>query len=88
MVNIVPEATLRAVADHGHLHGDTVRAGYADAAAVMTALTDLGIDDADVMNTLEHDGLTTFQASWAALTEALDQKLAAARGGGEGDDHP
>jgi transaldolase len=88
VVNTMPEATLRAVADHGDLHGDTVRAGYADAAAVMTALTDVGIDDADVMRTLEHDGLTTFQASWAALTETLDQTLVAARCGGEGDDHP
>ncbi len=88
VVNTMPEATLRAVADHGVLRGDTVRAGYADAAAVMTALTDLGIDYADVMHTLEQDGLTTFQASWAALTETLDQTLVAARCGGEGDDHP
>jgi transaldolase len=88
VVNTMPEATLHAVADHSDLHGDTGRAGYADAAAVLTALTDVGIDDADVMHTLEHDGLTTFQASWAALTETLDQTLAAARRGGEGDDHP
>jgi transaldolase len=85
----MPEPTLQAVADHGVLRGDTVRAGYDDAAAVMTALTDLGIDYADVMHSLEHDGLMTFQASWAGLTETLDQKLAAARrGGGGGDDHP
>jgi hypothetical protein len=47
----------------------------------MTALTDVGIDDADVMRTLEHNGLRTFQASWAALIETLDQTLAAARRG-------
>jgi transaldolase len=85
----MPEATPRAVADHGVHRGDTVRAGLDDAAAVMTALTDLGIDYADVMHTLEHDGLATLQASRAALTETLDQTLAAARrGGAEGDDHP
>jgi hypothetical protein len=74
---------------NGVLHGDTIRAGYADAAAVMTALTDLGIDDTEVMRTLEHHRLRTFQASLAALTETLDQTLVAAkRTGGEGDDHP
>jgi transaldolase len=78
VVNTMPEATLRAVADHGVLRGDTVRAGRDDATAVMTALTRLGIEDADVMHKLEHDGLTTFRASWAALTETLDRKLAAA----------
>jgi transaldolase len=81
VVNTMPEATLRAVADHGLLRGDTVRGCYDDAAAVMTALTDVGIDDADVMRTLEHNGLRTFQASWAALIETLDQTLAAARRG-------
>jgi len=89
VVNTMPEATLRAMADHGVLRGDTVRSGYADAAAVMTAITDLGIDYADVMHTLEHDGLATFQASWATLTETLDQTIAAARrDGAEGDDQP
>jgi transaldolase len=78
VVNTMPEATLRAVADHGVLRGDTVRAGYDDATAVTTALARLGIDDADVMDQLERDGLMTFRASWAALTETLDQKLAAA----------
>jgi transaldolase len=84
VVNTMPEATLQAVADHGVLHGDTVRPGYDDAAAVMTSLADLGIDYDDAMRKLEHDGLTTFQASWAALAETLGHKLAAAkRGGGE-----
>jgi transaldolase len=89
VVNTMPEATLRAVADHGVVRGDTIRRGYDDAAAVMAALADVGIDYDDVVDTLERDGLTTFQASWAALAEALQQKLAAAtRGGGEGEDPP
>jgi transaldolase len=53
----------------------------------MAALADVGVDYDDVVDTLERDSLTTFQASWAALAEALQQKLAAAtRGGGEGED--
>jgi transaldolase len=68
------------------LRGDTVRPGYEDAAAVMTALADLGIDYDDAMGKLEHEGPTTLQASWAALAETLKHKLAGAkRDGGEDD---
>ena len=86
VVNTMPEATLRAVADHGGIRGDTVRGEYDNAAEVMVALANLGIDCDDVMRKLERDGLTTFQASWAALTDTLDGKLAAAKRGGNGDD--
>lgn len=78
VVNTMPEATLRAVADHGTVRGDTIRDGYDDAAEVMAELADVGIDYDDVVEQLERDGLTTFQASWAALTQTLDCKLAAA----------
>ena len=44
------------MADHGVLRGDTVRPGYDDAAAVLTALTNLGIDYADVMHPLSTTG--------------------------------
>ena len=88
VVNTMPEATLRAVADHGVVRGDTMRRGYDDAATVMAALADVGIGYDDVVDKLERDGLATFQASWAALAEALEQKLAAARGGGEGEEGP
>jgi transaldolase len=84
VVNTMPEATLRAVADHGVVRGDTIRRGYDDAARAMAALVEVGIDYDDVVDKLEHDGLTTFQASWATLAETLQQKLAATtRGGGE-----
>jgi transaldolase len=88
VVNTMPEATLRAVADHGVVRGDTIRRGYDDAAAVMAALADVGIDYDDVVDKLEHDGLTTFQASWAALAQTLQQKLAAATRGSEGEEDP
>jgi transaldolase len=88
VVNTMPEATLRAVADHGVACGDTIRRGYDDAAAVMAALADVGIDYDDVVDKLERDGLTTFQASWAALAQTLQQKLAAATRGSEGEEDP
>jgi transaldolase len=76
------------VADHGVVRGDTIRRGYDDAAAVMAALADAGIDYDDVVDKLERDGLTTFQASWAALAETLQHKLAAATRGSEGEEDP
>ncbi|WP_445189187.1 transaldolase [Pseudonocardia sp. Cha107L01] len=79
VVNTMPEATLAAVAEHGVVLGDTIRRSYRDAAEVMAKLADIGIDYDDVVDKLERDGLTTFQASWAALTQTLDRKLAAAR---------
>ncbi|WP_300014437.1 transaldolase [Pseudonocardia sp.] len=88
VVNTMPEATLRAVADHGTVRGDTIRDSYDDAAEVMAELAEVGIDYDDVVGKLERDGLTTFQASWTALTQTLDRKLAAAkRGRTERDDH-
>jgi transaldolase len=86
VVNTMPEATLAALANHGVIRGDTVRGEYADAAEVMAALGQAGIDYDDVVHRLEHDGLTTFQASWAALTETLQRKLAVLSGGGHEDD--
>ena len=38
-VNTMPEATLRAVADHGEIRGDTVRGSYAAAHATLEALS-------------------------------------------------
>ena len=69
VVNTMPGATLRAMADHGVLRGDTVIPGYHDAAEVMAALAEIGVDHDDVVDKLERDGLATFQASWAALAE-------------------
>lgn len=86
VVNTMPEATLHAVAAHGVLTGDTVRTRYDDAAAVLTALANLGVDYDDAMHRLEHDGLTTFEKSWAALTDTLEDKMAAATRDGREDD--
>jgi transaldolase len=88
VVNTMPEATLDAVADHGVIRGDTVRGEYTDAAEVLAALGDAGIDYDDVVHKLEDDGLMTFQESWAALAETLQRKLAATRRGGGIEDDP
>jgi transaldolase len=87
VVNTMPEATMQAVADHGVVRGDTVRGGayYDDATAVMKTLAGLGVDCQDVVDKLEHNSLATFQASWSAMVETLQHKLAAACDRGDED---
>ena len=72
----MPEATLNAVADHGTIPGDTIHGGYKQSQAVLDDLTALGIDYADVVQTLEDQGVAAFDASW----EHLGQRLAAVLG--------
>jgi transaldolase len=67
IVNTMPEGTLMAVADHGVVRGDTVRAQYADAAAVMAALTAVGVDMDAVDQQLETEGVDKFEAAWIEL---------------------
>jgi len=59
-VNTMPAATLRAVADHGVVRGDTIRAGYEEAWNTSDEFGRLGIDMADVADTLEREGVATF----------------------------
>ena len=48
VVNTMPEATLRAVADHGEIPADSVRGHYTDARQVLTELAAVGVDYDDV----------------------------------------
>jgi transaldolase len=66
-VNTMPEATLRAVADHGVLRGNTIRGSYAEAQKVFDDLAAVGVDLDDVFRVLETDGVARFQASWREL---------------------
>jgi transaldolase len=77
VVNTMPEATLRAVADHGQVPADSVRGHYDDAQQVLDRLRALGIDYDDVVKTLEDDGVAKFDASWDRLGEQLAATLRA-----------
>jgi transaldolase len=79
-VNTMPEATLRAVADHGVIRGETVRGGFGQAQQVMHDLTAVGVDMADVFHALEEDGVARFQASWRELQADVAEALASHRG--------
>ena len=76
VVNTMPEATLRAVADHGRVPGDSVRGHYADAQQVLGALAEVGVDYDDVTAHLEDNALAIFDASWRELGDQLAAQLA------------
>jgi len=74
-VNTMPEATLHAVADHGVVHGDTVRNGYAAAHALMDELRRVGVDLADVADVLERQGVDSFEKSWEELITSVTEQV-------------
>jgi transaldolase len=75
VVNTMPEATLRAVADHGQVPADSVRGHYQDARQVLSQLQDLGVDYDDLTAGLEEHGLDIFDASWRGLSDQLAAAL-------------
>jgi len=75
VVNTMPEATLRAVADHGQIPEDSVRGHYAGARQVLSELKALGVDYGDVTASLETNGLSAFDASWRELGDQLATAL-------------
>ena len=77
-VNTLPDATIEAFADHGHL-GRRIDADLDDARAAWAALTDVGIDLDDVAAKLERDGVASFQKSFDELLDALTAKAAELR---------
>ena len=79
VVNTMPEATMKAVADHGVIRDDTIRPFYADARQVLHDIAAVGIDYDDVVGLLEHEGIEKFQASWAQAAAQLSDRLQAAR---------
>jgi transaldolase len=75
-VNTMPEKTMMAYADHGS-PGTPVQKSYDDAAAVMKAVADAGVDLDDVFRVLEDEGVQKFVDSWDELTESVRTQLEA-----------
>jgi transaldolase len=73
-VNTMPEKTMQAYADHG-APGTPVQKAYDDAAAVMKAVADAGVDLDDVFRVLEEEGVQKFVDSWDELTESVRTEL-------------
>jgi transaldolase len=75
VINTMPEATLRAVADHGRIPEESVRGHYSEARQVLRQLEALGVDYGDVTEKLESNGLAAFDASWRELGDQLRTAL-------------
>jgi transaldolase len=73
-VNTMPEKTMKAYADHGK-PGTPVQKSYEEAASVMKAVADAGIDLDDVFRVLEEEGVQKFVDSWDDLTESVRSEL-------------
>jgi len=76
-VNTMPEATLRATADHAVLRGDTVRGTYDQSRQVFTELAVLGIGYDDVVTVLENEGVDKFAVSWKEFLGTIEANMAA-----------
>ncbi len=84
-VNTMPEATLRAFADHGDVENSLSIAGAAH--ATLRRAHDAGIDLAAVTSELERNGVRSFCDSYHELLDCIEAKLArigAPSGGGSG----
>jgi transaldolase len=80
IVNTMPEALLKAFADHGEVQGgDRVTGMAEDAQRVFDSLTKVGVDLTDVFEVLEREGVQKFSASWGELTATVREQLEAAR---------
>jgi len=77
VVNTMPEATLRLVADHGQVPADSIHGHYEESEQLFSQLRGLGIDYDDVVQKLEDDGVTTFDSAWERLGEQLTATLRA-----------
>ncbi|SOD98887.1 transaldolase [Blastococcus haudaquaticus] len=73
-VNTMPEKTMMAYADHGTA-GTPIQKSYDDAAAVMRAVSDAGIDLDDVFQVLEVEAVQKFVDSWDELTASVRSEL-------------
>jgi transaldolase len=74
-VNTMPEATIKATADHGVLKGDTVHGTYDESRQVFASLEALGIAYDDVVKVLEDEGVSKFEASWNELLETIRTEM-------------
>src|SRR5215470_4047403 len=75
VVNTMPESTLRAVARHGQVPADSIRAHYGEARQVLNQLKAVDVDYNDVTATLEADGVAKFDASWQSVGEQVTAAL-------------
>ena len=79
-VNTMPEATLKAWADHGRLDG-TIPADGGDCEAAIAAHRVAGLDVDALGERLQQEGADAFVKSWRQLMEVLEARSRAVAGG-------
>ena len=75
-VNTIPEATLKALADHGELSG-ILQANGGDCEKVLKQFTAAGVDLQALAVKLQTDGAASFVKSWHSLLAVIASKSAA-----------
>jgi transaldolase len=74
-ISTMPEATLRAVADHGVIASNTIRGTYEESGRILADVDTLGISYDDVTTALEQHGVELFTRSWDDLIGLITTKL-------------
>ena len=77
-VNTMPEATLRALADHGEL-GGMLPADGGDSEEVLAQFAQAGVDVDALAARLQDEGAKAFVKSWNELMDVMTSKTAALR---------
>ena len=75
VINTMPEATLRAFADHGDVRGRRSASTRAQPSATLRRAQDAGIDLAAVTAELEREGVRSFCDSYHELLDCIETKL-------------
>jgi transaldolase len=73
-VNTMPLETIEAFQDHGEVRGDTVLEGLDKAHKLLGKLAEVGVDYADVTETLEAEGVQKFADSFDEIAESIRAK--------------
>ncbi|MCK0113787.1 transaldolase [Ornithinimicrobium sp. F0845] len=79
-VNTMPHPTMEATADHGEIPGDSVTGTYAESQQVLDDLERVGVSYAQVVETLETEGVDKFEKSWGELLDSVSGELDRLRG--------
>ena len=80
-VNTMPHKTMEAVADHGEIRPNAMEGTYAEAQQLMDDLERVGVSYAEVVETLEVEGLAKFVGSWKELLADVQGELDRLGGG-------
>ena len=77
-INTIPEKTLLAFADHGHI-GPSLTADGGDSETVLQAFRQVGIDDQALAARLQREGVESFTSSWIGLMTKIREKRSQSR---------